>query len=849
MQNLLKFGFIFLFFLNQSFAQGIKGTLKNKQGLALSYVSIYIQGTQTGTHTALDGTFTLPLTSGSYQLVFKSVDYQTLILPVKIENEWVRLEPILSEQVYTFKEHTVSSKNENLAHTIMRKAIGAAPYYYRQVLTYQAKVYVKGTGKIDESPRILKPAIKSIGLAVGKSYLTESINELQFLQPATYKEKVLSISSTMPNSGAPKPMRMVRGSWYSNKNNEIVSPLSPQAFSVYNFTLSGSFYENGVEINKIRVEPKRKGNDVFKGDIYIIDGLWCIHSLWLTRQEQGMQIITKTRFQAVSNYPFVWLPISYDFTAEGDYLGVKGSYRYFVSIKDYQIKLNPNLDHSWVKKNSPASIPVKEELVRTEIKKSKSSTKNQEKIDELLQKENLNKREMLQLAARMKKESTQEDNEQNNVNDSTEITVDSLAYTRDSAFWEQERSVPLLDHEKRSFEEKLNQDNISLASKPSKKKYTLGMFLLEGDSLLLSKQRYFKHSGLLAFPSLNAVEGVGLQFLTRCGNTKPNNWVWQSDFKIPLERKIPQMGIQFTYRYWPQKMGFLAISASSKILDYNPNGIHPWVDGIQLLAFGNNYSKWFMQEQLGVSVKQELVNGLHLELSAAYYNRFSLENIDRFSSQSFSTNIPVIGVNLGSYQSYQWRVGASYRFKQGFKMRYNRKIYTDNEWPIISVAFLEGRGKNTQFQKLSYQIKQDVYVWHWLQLRYQFNQGFFFNTQPIYFNDYHHFEANQSWFYTDASGLKFKQLPFYAFSTQKKYESLQVIFDFKKLFIKQIPVFALFSFKESLHVNALQTKEHGNYIEFGYGLTEIINKLGVGCNFYFINQVYQGPGVWVNMRL
>jgi hypothetical protein len=248
----------------------------------------------------------------------------------------------------------------------MRKAIGAAPYYYRQVLTYQAKVYVKGTGKIDESPRILKPAIKSIGLAVGKSYLTESINELQFLQPATYKEKVLSISSTMPNSGAPKPMRMVRGSWYSNKNNEIVSPLSPQAFSVYNFTLSGSFYENGVEINKIRVEPKRKGNDVFKGDIYIIDGLWCIHSLWLTRQEQGMQIITKTRFQAVPNYPFVWLPISYDFTAEGDYLGVKGSYRYFVSIKDYQIKLNPNLDHSWVKKNSPTSIPVKEELVRTE---------------------------------------------------------------------------------------------------------------------------------------------------------------------------------------------------------------------------------------------------------------------------------------------------------------------------------------------------------------------------------------------------------------------------------------------------------------------------------------------------
>lgn len=849
MQNLLKFGFIFLFFLNQSFAQGIKGTLKNKQGEALSYVSVYIQGTQTGTHTALDGTFTLALAEGSYQLIFKSVDYQTLIMPIKIENEWVRLEPILSEQVYTFKEHTVNSKNENLAHTIMRKAIGAAPYYYRQVLTYQAKVYVKGTGKIDDSPRLLKPAIKSFGLEVGKSYLTESINELQFLQPTTYKEKVLSISSTMPNSGAPKPMRMVRGSWYSNKNNEIVSPLSPQAFSVYNFTLSGSFYENGLEINKIKVEPKRKGNDVFTGDIYIIDGLWCIHSLWLTRQEQGMKVITKTRFQAVPNYPFVWLPISYDFTAEGDYLGVKGSYRYFVSVKDYLIKLNPNLDHTWLKKSSLASTPVQEELVRTEIKKTKSSTKNQEKIAELLQKENLNKREMLQLAARMKKESERETLEQSIVNDSTEISIDSLAYTRDSAFWQQERSVPLLDHELKSKSEKASKQTDTSMGKPRQNSYTLGNLLWRGDSILLAKQRYFKHSGLVSFPYLNTVEGFGLKFNARWGNTKPNNWIWEHQFSIPLERNFPQWATQFTYRYWPQKMGFLSVSGASKLTDFNQQGIHPGVDGLQVFVFQNNYSKWFGEERIGFSLKQEVLNGLQIAMAANYFNRFLLGNLDRFSADKFSSNLPSLGVRLGTYQSFQWTINASYHIKQGFKMRYNLKQYTDNQWPILSVGFTEGRDQNIQFRKLSYQIKQEFYVWHWLRLRYQFKQGFFFNAQPLYFNDYHHFEANQSWFFADASGLSFKQLPYYAFSTQKKYENLQLSLDFKKLLVKQIPLFTLFSFKESLHLNALQTKEHGNYIEFGYGLTEIVNKLGVGCNFYIINQVYQGPGVWVNMRL
>ena len=849
MQSHVKLSFIFLFFLSQTFAQGVTGRLTNKQDEPLSYVSVYIEGTQTGTHTALDGTFSLALAKGSYQLVFKSVDYQTLLVPVKIENEWVRLNPILTEQIYTFKELKVSSKNENVAHTIMRKAIGAAPYYYRQVLTYKAKVYVKGTGKIDESPRLLKPAIKSFGVEVGKSYVTESSNELQFLQPSTYKEKVLSIASTMPSNGAPKPMRMVRGSWYSSRNNDIVSPLSPQAFSVYNFTLSGSFYENGVEINKIRVEPKRKGNDVFRGDIYIIDKLWCIHSLQLTRDEQGTQITTKTRFQSVPNYPFVWLPISYDFTAAGDFMGVKGSYRYFVSIKDYQVQLNPNLDHSWVKKAAAPSIAAEDILGRTESKKNTSSTKNQEKIAVLLQKENLNKREMLQLAARMKKESEQEALNQQTGNDSTELVIDSMAYSRDSLFWLQERTVPLLDHEVKSFEEKASKQMLGDTATKQKSGYGLGNFFWKGDSLLFKNQYYLKHSGILANPYVNSVEGFGLSFLCRLGNTKPNNWQVYSDYKISLERNIPQLGLGFHYRYWPQKLGFIGISAGSKIADFNPHGIRPIIDALQVLAFQNNYSKWFMQEHVGVYVKQELANGLQLQLAAAYYNRFLVDNVNRFKPEKFSTNQPASDVKLGTYQSFQWKFELTYRLKQSFKMRYNRKIYLDNEWPMISIAFEEGGGKNTQFQKVSYQIKQQVNIWHWLQLRYQLNQGFFVNNQSIYFNDFHHFESNKSWFYIDASGLSFKQLPYYAFSTQKKYESVQTNLVFKKLMVKQLPLFALFGFKESVHANALQTQEHGNYIEFGYGFTEILNKLGIGCNFYYINQVYQGPGFWLNMRL
>jgi len=854
MQRAIFFTIYYVCFTLQVWAQGIKGTIKNEAGALLPYVNLFVSGTQIGTNTNVDGAFTLRLNPGSYKIVVQSIDYKTQVFDVSINQDWFSLNPVLAAQTYVLKELNISGKKENSANFIMRKAIGAAPYYNRQVLKYHAKVYVKGTGRIDESPSLLKPALKSLGVVVGKSYLTESVNELQFLQPATYKEKVISISSTMPYSETPKPMRMIRGSWYASNSKEIISPLSPEAFSVYRFTLTGSYYENGREINKIRVEPKRAGNDVFNGDIYIVEGLWCIHSLVLTRKEQSMIVTTKTSFEALPNFPYVWMPVRYDFTAQGDYLGVKGSYRYFVSIKDYHITLNPNLNHQWVQKQLGTPSVSEKELVQPEQEKvAIKPNKNQEKIAALLQKENLNKREMLQLAGRMKQEAEKETQQLLAENDSTEIVIDSLAFTKDSSFWSAERGVPLLQQEIQSLEEKAKKDTSSKKLSSTGYKFSLGNALLYGDSIPFKSGKFFGHTGLLPRIYLNTVEGFGLNLHLRYGNTQPNNWLFTQDLKMPIERFLPQFVSTFSYRFNPQKLGWWQVSIGSIVTDYNSQGIDRIADAFQILFYQRNFSKWYQQDFIAAQWQRELFTGFQVRFGAMGLNRFSLDNIDRFAQKeragSYTHNLPIAQINREQHHSYQFKIGASYAFKQVYRMKYNRKQYLANEWPSIGVNYTEAWDKNLQFRQLVWQLKQAVFLRHWVKLSYQVEQGFFFHQNRMYFQDFKHFGGNQSWLYTDNLAHRFKQLPYYAYSTNNTYETIGLNLDFKKIIIKQIPLFQLVDFKESIHVNALNTREHGNYFETGYGLTEIANRISLGSNFYFINQTYGGWGFWLNLRL
>ncbi|MDZ4667901.1 MAG: DUF5686 family protein [bacterium] len=892
-------------------AQGIKGKITNAKGEPLPYVTIYSLTAKVGCNSNINGLYELKLPQGKQSVNFQSIDYKTLLVQTEIGENWQEKNLVLEEQTYELKEVQINSSKENPANFIMRKAIGAAPYYKRQVLKYSAKVYVKGTGKVDGIPRLFKGILKDAGITLGKAYVTESINELSFSQPSTYREKVISLQSTMPFKDAGvQPMRMARGSWYATNNYEVVSPLSPQAFSVYNFFLEGSFYENGREINKIRVEPKRKGTDLFKGTVYILEGLWCLHSLNLSRTELGMESTIKTSFKELPNYPYVWMPVTYDIKAVGDYLGIKGEFRYLASVSDYKVLLNTNIDHRWAqkqvgapqlagaaelatgqkgavgkKKNAEqkgavgkeknveqngaiglgksgkqnASLDKEkdaEQNVSAGQEKPMVKTKNQREIEALLAKQELRKTDMIKLAARMKRESEKEIQSMRSVNDSSEIVVDSLALKMDSVFWAQNRPVPLLLDEQKS----INEMDTSLAVKKdslprAKNKLSVYELLVSGDSFP-GKQRYFAFKGPVYGLALNTVEGLNVEAKYSVGSSKHKPWRFTQSLRMPLERLRFQTVAELSYGFNPLAFGKAKLRGGSVITDFNSNGIDRFADAFHLLFLNTNYSKFYQQDFIEVAFERELMNGLQLQLGALYTNRYSIDNIARYQSKEGSKHISANRPNNLSYvdqtqQSFQTNASFNYRFFQQYKFVRNKKIYLPNEWPSLSLNYRHGRTKNALlFNKLSFGLNQNIHLLHWLNLQYQYTYSYFmFASTQMHFADYNQYAGNQSFFYMGAPFARYQQLPYYAYSNATSSQSMFVQLSFKKLLIRQLPYINLFDFNEQLYFNLLSTQSNmPNYFETGYRINNVLNRISLGVNFHFLNGKYNGNLIAVSYR-
>ncbi len=835
-----SFTFILLLSPILGLSQGLGGFVLNQKGEALPYVSISAQPANIGANSNVDGSFFLNLPAGDYVLNFSSIDYKPYTIKVKILSSKVDLKIVLEEQNYQLNEVKIKSGGLDPAVYIMRKAIGAAPYYRRQILKYTAKVYIKGTGSIDYVPKLMKGMVEeSTEMKVGKTYLTESINEVSFLQPNTYKEKVVSMQSTMPFKDGPEPMRLVRGSIYNTDYTGIISPLSPQAFSVYNFHLEGSFYENGREVNKIRIEPKRKGADVYTGYLFVVEKLWCLQSCVLNNVSNGVNSTVKISFQQLPSQALVWVPVTYDLSFNGNFLGIKGGFRYLGSVSNYVVTLNPNVSHDWIRVATKESFQSAKEIQVVDLPKSK----NQLKIEDLMAKENLGKMEMLQLASRLKRESEKAMLSNQLTYDSTSISIDSLAFKKDSAYWAAARPVPLMASEKVSL---MIKDSLILTQKDTLQKkassanrFNFISYLWNGDSLLF-KKNYLSVSSPLKGIRLNSVNGLFINTYLSMGSKdayKP--WRFTQTFHLPIQRNLVQTQSDFLWTFNPAKLGSLQLSAGVILQDFNKNGIRPLEDFFVLLAFRNNYSKWYMNEFIESTFGFEILNGLNLKLRLSYYHRYGIENQTYFKKQEkadgYQPNQLPINEILPNHESYQLGLGFSYRPFQTYRFKQNKKEYLKNKWPVLRFNYQMGLAHTIQFQQIDFHLQQQVNPRHWAEVFYKLQTGYFLNNSFIYQPDKQYFAGNLSPIMQGNYKERFQDLPYYLQVSSQSYFAFHSNIAFKRLLLKRLPYLNLSSFKEAIYFNALQADQQPIFLEFGYRVTELFGFLGFGLNQTFTN--------------
>lgn len=289
---------LFIFSVFKVSAQKIEGTVKDDHGNILPFASILVKGTPLGVTANNQGEFSIALSPGNYTLECRYVGYTSQEKQINLgaKNETIHF--ILSVQQLTLKEVIVKEGGEDPAYEIIRQAIKKRPFYDKQVKAFEAKVYIKGLIKLRNLPdkffgkKIPEDDRKDMGLdSSGKGiiYLSESITKVSAKEPDKVKLEVISSRVSGSNGfGFNFPAFI---SFYKNNVNVFteqlnprgfVSPIADGAFNFYKYKFLGSFFEDGKEIDVIRVIPKRSYEPLFSGIINITENDWRIYSCNLT---------------------------------------------------------------------------------------------------------------------------------------------------------------------------------------------------------------------------------------------------------------------------------------------------------------------------------------------------------------------------------------------------------------------------------------------------------------------------------------------------------------------------------------------------------------------------------------
>jgi hypothetical protein len=274
-----------------SFSQTVSGVVRDDKGNPLPNASVYIKDRKGGTSCNSEGKYFLHLSPGNYTLICQHVGYRRESKNITVADKDINLDFVISLVDFTMEEVIVRS-GDNPANDIIKNAIRMRPFYQKQLDKFICEVYTKGQMRLRDYPN--KIFGQKIDFGDGDTsknkiiYLSETISTYSVRKPNDSKIEVHSskVSGNSNSYGLAAPQ------FYSMYDNNVqigtslnprgfISPIADNAKNYYKYKYEGVFFEDGKQISRVKVTPKRKYEPLFTGYINIVENDWRIHSLKL----------------------------------------------------------------------------------------------------------------------------------------------------------------------------------------------------------------------------------------------------------------------------------------------------------------------------------------------------------------------------------------------------------------------------------------------------------------------------------------------------------------------------------------------------------------------------------------
>lgn len=852
------------------FAQQLRGTITDDEGNPIPNATVFIRETALGLVSDEKGVFQTALKAGSYTCEFSSMGFERKTEQVTIASSGTTsLAVVLDMKIYQLRDVVISQTGEDPAYPVMRKAIAMAPFYLYQVKTYQADAYMKGTVKVDKIPKLLKLQMddKEMEEMIGKLYVIESQSEISYTAPGTYEQKVIAYKNSMPQDmGTSDAADVLTTNIYDPNMMDRISPLSPGAFSYYNFRFEEVIMDGQHTVNKIRVQPKKKNGKLMTGWLYIIEDSWNVWYADLSFTEFGITIRYRADYNDVKSRAF--LPTTYDMDLDVSIMGIKAKGKYYASLQYKDVTVNES--QTAIKPTEGTTPRV---IALSDKPKTAKQQKAEQQIEQLATKESLTTRESYKLAklmqASVEPETKKKERESLEVKrgESEDIrkTVDSLATLRDSTYWTTIRKAPLSLEEQLSFSLKdsiqsksdttrKHTISVSIGTGSDKEGRSIWGELLTGNTYDLGKKGWFSYAGLLrSVPEYNFVDGfwIGQRLSFGYNPQKHTSIVVSPSAYYATARKTVNWYINASMLYAPLSAGELRVSGGRTTADFNRYGMLRILNTFSSFFFGDNPLKLYEKRFVQIENKIDAANGLTLIGGFRYEDRKGLSNHTSFRvwGDAPEPNIPMM-----DHQAAILMLQAEYTPRYRYEIRDGRKVYVDSRYPTFTVRYESGLPLTSEpastFDVLQLSVRQKVTLGLFDRLNYYVNAGKFLGSDNLFFPDAKHFHINELPVSGQTFDGSFNLLDNYSWSSGDLWAQGHVNWESDYLLLKRLPFLQTYLFNESLHMHSLYRRSPGKefYTEAGYslGFSEF-GRIGVFVGFEGVD--YKSIGVSISLPL
>ncbi len=840
----------------------VVGTVSDEQGQLVAFASVFVREKMVGTVSDELGEFMLVLPEGdSLHITAQYTGYQMADTAVVVAPD-MEVNLVLASRTIMLKE-VIAYADEDPAYKIMRKAIINAPIHLHDVSHYEAQFYVRGSLKFTRIPALVRMRLGERTPEEFQTYVTESINRLEYTAPNNYTHTVVSeqnnLFSLIPE-GYETQLHYVNLNFYNiSDDNLIVSPLSPHAFSYYDFTYEGYSTIFGRTTNHIRVTPKNNNSRLVHGTIDIVEDDWQLSALDLTVKTPFGNLLLEQTF--VPAREGLWLPMKQNYTLEISILGVRGRGTYIGSLnyKDITMLDVPNaLQHSLEEDTDTLAAHF------GSASRANRYKRNTSRIIDIIEQENPTNGKMRRSSRIWRRIAELGDTTATHLEVQSSrpnyTVIDSLRVDKGDIYWQYLRPVDLTDDEAQGFAVMMSSeriDSIRIGKKDDGGQGTeVFLSVLGQKPIRLGEHTTLSFSGINSnLVWFNPTTGFTFEQTAQLRSRFGKDFSFEVDARYAYALTARKFFRELVIASEWDKHRFEFVGGKF-FTDWKGTIGDPFLTNtFTSLFLKRNYKKMNDRTYLTAHYRLKPTWGMTLDVESHYEYVKPVSNVNDFSffkrNHQFSANEPrnarLTDEALASAR--QATTSATLRYTPRLHYYTNRngqRVIVGSRWPTFEASLV--RGSNTvvdesvKFTHMNFAVSKANKFSFSDHVNWSIEGGFFDNAGTLGFSNWKHFRGSDKIvaladMSTGYSG--FVTFGPYELSTNEWYVNASVHYQTQSLLLKKLLPLEQFLFTEEAYVRAAHIAGHRTYTELGYGLAHLALVLRTSVFVSFIDKDFE----------